>query len=84
MPADSIITTPPIAASTVAVTNENDVPVLVQIYDDAADISAITINGKTLTTLTLQGAICLVLNEGATIAITYANTAITWKWYSLT
>jgi hypothetical protein len=85
MGADNIITTPPIPATTVALKNSNLVPVLIQLYDPNAGLSALTANGKPVGEPGTLVATTFVLDENAEVVLTYADAAgITWKWYALT
>jgi hypothetical protein len=77
------VTTPAIAATTVAVTNTNPFNVFVYV-NGAAAVTVIKVNGVTTGAVVVAGGSAGVyLPAGATIALTYASTAPTWTWNAI-
>lgn len=80
------VTTPSIAATTVAVANTTTVNVFVYVVSGGGAVTVITVNGTATgaqVTGTSGNTATVYLPAGQTIALTYASTAPTWTWVAV-
>lgn len=82
--APPVVTTPPVPATTVPVTNATGVDVMAYLTSGGAAVSAIAVNGTaTGMALGTSGSVPVYLPAYSTITLTYASTAPTWKWLAV-